>query len=116
MVTGVAGKQKEDEVADDKKETVEQRRMQRLEALWQQHPGRFCWADLALLGVWGPRIERDLSGPRCLHSAAEDGFRCREEAQQHELCWCGGYERIKGKLYWHQSPNEVVPFPDLSEE
>ena len=61
-------------------------RMERLEA---RHPGRFCWADLALLAVYGPKDQ----GPHALHRAQARTAQCRADSLPDDWCYCGAWHR-----------------------
>lgn len=67
----------------------EQHRLTRLDRLLNQYPRRFCWVDLTLLAVYGPRAEAQVHGPRVLHRAAEAGRDCAREAEEKGQCTCG---------------------------
>jgi len=58
----------------------------RMERLFDRYPGRFCWVELALLAVYGPR-----EGPKGLHQAAARAGECVQSASRDGECYCGAY-------------------------
>jgi len=59
----------------------------RVGRLDRRHPGRFCWAELAILAVYGPRDQ----GPHALHRAQARAATCQAESREDGWCYCGAW-------------------------
>lgn len=80
--------------------TEDQRRERhsaRMERLFNRHPGRFCWMDMALFAVCGPRNR----GPQALHYAEDRAPDCIESASRDGMCYCGAFGRQELGATWN---------------
>jgi len=64
--------------------------LNRVGRLDRRHPGRFCWAELAIVAVYGPKA----AGLHPLHHAAASVAACRADSlTDMQYCYCGAWHR-----------------------